>query len=631
MPFHALGGIASISDIKVQYGPRGVAMAVLGNSPFQLAVVSVKNSGTGTLITLRCPNASSTFPRGVYSTFPQKGLFQSISVEASKGTLGTDIVIMTAQRLNPAIESRQKENQWLLLLSQQPSAPFVWQASLASPRQLALATPAPVLPSVAVEPEKKEPAKHVTVQKVVSTPFAPAPAKISPPGPVPVAPAPAPAERMIALKEIKAIARPSVQTLFLEFDGVPSMASRYDKKMVTLAFSMAKNSLPKAKYVLDKQSFFQSIQLSDTTKNGKKWLIARVNLKNSSAPLITISGKQCFLTLESSEAPGVSLWSATNGSTLAYTFAVLPSLPSPLPQIGKKVTADEATQLTSDKTFEVRKGAAVRNEAAVAQTMPAPPVAQKPLPPPVVAPKPVVYKTGIVIKDSIYLRSRPASTDKATIIRPLGIGTKVTLVESKSGFTLVRLPDTTGWIKSSFVPESSIVTQKQWQTIIVIRQENVERQQKAQAAYTQTIINNAPPKIPAPIESKPALEVVAAKVVPVPVVNKRHVQPDSVRYKTYGRDPFVPLSTATDEFDELGNVDNMNLVGILFDKKDRVALLEDKIHSGKAYALREGDQIRDGKVLKIEKTAVLFLLNEYGISHTIVRNLDTKRSAAHAE
>jgi len=87
---------------------------------------------------------------------------------------------------------------------------------------------------------------------------------------------------------------------------------------------------------------------------------------------------------------------------------------------------------------------------------------------------------------------------------------------------------------------------------------------------------------------------------------------DKIIYSSYGyRDPFVEVRG----FDSAGiNIDNLVLVGVIFENEMPMALFADNKVKGQSYTLFEGDTVKNGKVLKISKGDVLFLLQEYGVS-----------------
>jgi hypothetical protein len=97
---------------------------------------------------------------------------------------------------------------------------------------------------------------------------------------------------------------------------------------------------------------------------------------------------------------------------------------------------------------------------------------------------------------------------------------------------------------------------------------------------------------------------------------------DKIIYSSFGfRDPFVEAkSFASDGI----NVDNLTLAGIIFENEKPMALLSDNKKIGRSYTLYEGDTVKNGKILKISKNSVLFLLQEYGVSRRYTMALPDK-------
>lgn len=94
-------------------------------------------------------------------------------------------------------------------------------------------------------------------------------------------------------------------------------------------------------------------------------------------------------------------------------------------------------------------------------------------------------------------------------------------------------------------------------------------------------------------------------------------------YASLGRrDPFGSLVSGDFQSNgEVGLVDvgDMKLVGIAWDEIDRFAMVEDS--RGFGHALREGDPVRSGRVLRIERDSVTFLQTSAGESTTITIEL----------
>jgi hypothetical protein len=89
-----------------------------------------------------------------------------------------------------------------------------------------------------------------------------------------------------------------------------------------------------------------------------------------------------------------------------------------------------------------------------------------------------------------------------------------------------------------------------------------------------------------------------------------------VRYKVFGRDPFVPLVKDPDAISELPRVENLRLVGVLEDTRERIALLEDFTNNNRAYALRVNDLVEYGKVLRVHRDKVVFLIRDFDVSRS---------------
>jgi len=97
---------------------------------------------------------------------------------------------------------------------------------------------------------------------------------------------------------------------------------------------------------------------------------------------------------------------------------------------------------------------------------------------------------------------------------------------------------------------------------------------------------------------------------------------DKISYSSYGyRDPFVEVRSSSGEGI---NIDNLTLAGIIYENERPMALLSDNKIMGHSYTLYEGDTVKNGKILKISKNSVMFLLQEYGVSRRYTVSLPDK-------
>ena len=100
-----------------------------------------------------------------------------------------------------------------------------------------------------------------------------------------------------------------------------------------------------------------------------------------------------------------------------------------------------------------------------------------------------------------------------------------------------------------------------------------------------------------------------------------------VVYQTSGRpDPFMPLvedAASNAKGGELPDVETLRLVGILQDKKVSRALFED--YNNYSYILKTGDRVKNGFVLSIEETRVLFQIRQYGWNRQVAIDLENEK------
>ena len=97
---------------------------------------------------------------------------------------------------------------------------------------------------------------------------------------------------------------------------------------------------------------------------------------------------------------------------------------------------------------------------------------------------------------------------------------------------------------------------------------------------------------------------------------------DRVTYSSFGRrDPFVDVKGLVEEGI---NIDQVELVGIIWESDVPMAILVEAKNPAISYTLKEGDKILNGKVLKITETDVLFLIQEFGVSRRYSMGLPDK-------
>lgn len=90
-------------------------------------------------------------------------------------------------------------------------------------------------------------------------------------------------------------------------------------------------------------------------------------------------------------------------------------------------------------------------------------------------------------------------------------------------------------------------------------------------------------------------------------------------YSSRGKkDPFKP--DVMEEEGELLNVSEAKLLGIIRSEEGNVALLQDR--RGVGYVLKEGDRVRNGRVVRIESDRVIFATVDFGFTRRIELKLE---------
>jgi len=157
--------------------------------------------------------------------------------------------------------------------------------------------------------------------------------------------------------------------------------------------------------------------------------------------------------------------------------------------------------------------------------------------------------------------------------------------------------------------------------MFTVRENPAQRQQTAASAPQQTAAAPAPAPQVAPRTEAPSVEIIEY-AVQTPEPQRTDRPGELVRYKVYGRDPFAPLVKDTTHT-ELPRVENLRLVGVLEDYRERIALVEDFKNDNRAFALRANDEVEFGKVLRVQRDRVVFLIRDFDISRSYVLTLST--------
>lgn len=606
--FAASASIPVISDLKLIGSDRGLALAITADLPFDAKFA--KTSPT----TVRIQIANSVYGLNTFSFSDFRDAFPVSKVtiaELKNNTIQIDLTI--SGTIDIAIETQKKNNQYMALLSRTACPQFRWSAAESDKKDDALQQLEPVEPSKAAVPvTKTEPVMSQTQQKTVT-------GNVYEKAPV-LTNDPTNTSSEARLVNITVIQRNNVCALSFELDRDAQSTVKRVKDTIFLEIEKTKIALRSNSVDVPKGIPYSAIRVKEKTVNSKAILQVAIVMDRKISDLkngVMLKKEKTITFISGSRTSDkLTQWSTQHGIVLEQSLYNLPSYGVDLKTLEKRALTDAgATVATKGNTFAIQ-------DTPVAE--------EKPL----TSATPVASESGInltpsykapliVINDNVNIRANASGS--ATITGKLRIGEKVEQVARKGQWYQVRSGAGTGWIYDRNVVDSVELTDEQQRAIAVALQKI------GRARNPEIPVVNEIPKV---VENAVATGVKATPAGPVATLEIAEKKQDSslvdtvrnhVRYVRSGRDPFLPLIVDTTDDSQGANVEHLRLVGILIDNAEQIALLEDLKNDRKPFALRENDRVNRGKVLKIYKDKVVFLLTEFGISRSYTIRLATNQ------
>jgi hypothetical protein len=589
-----------LSRLEVIGSGRGLALTLGADAAFDVTIVEKPSEKSiVSTLSITCSNVIYGLDDYQFSSFPRGAPLRQIVAKETKKSGGIEILVKTLIPLDKNIRFKQKDNRWVILLTSAPINDFAWSAQNETKKN-----------AIAGGGEAKIIAEN---NRVTAPPSGPPQSTAS-----------------SFLEDITILHREQVETIIFKFDAPTEMIVKSVPEQITILFVNAKNGLPSAAFTSEKDWLVKTIELKEVIHGGAMWLAASINVnrEGSAKPLIqTFSDRLVIYSVRDAKRC-LSLWSAKNGTTLSYDFITPQEFPVDLKNIENKALSDSKNDMSASGTFSVQ---------ATSQN-----------PPQLATPPPRVTKI-VIVKNNTALRSRPSAAPVSAVIRRFPLGAIATQLGKKGAWIHVEAGDTQGWVLGSLAMDSAKAPQAIWRKIEAAKIAAAKQEEKLQEAerLRQEKIEKAqealksPPEI-TPLAKQPSIEHSIAASSPtaaekaslgdttknsfplqgaatVAIASEKPQQP-AIAYNVLGRDPFLPLTQ--DEEGPLPSVENLQMVGILYDKAARIALFEDINDKANAYALRENDPVKNGYLLRIQSDKVLFLIKEFGISRTFTMKLN---------
>jgi hypothetical protein len=629
----ALSASPVLSRLELIGGQRGLALTLGADAPFSITIhPTPAEKNKPSVISITCAGVIYGLNDYQFSSFPQGCPLDRITARENKEGNSVEITLQGLAPMDKNLRSKQKDNRWVVLLSYAPVNDFAWSAQ---------SEPGKVPNDGAARPSGS----------AVGT---------VPPDQAPQSLSRQPGDSSL-LEDITILHRERVEKIVFKFDGPTPMAVKSFPDRISVLFVNSKNSLPYGTFKSEKDWLVKSIILKDSKIGAATGLEASIFINREGAvkPLVQTFPDRLVIYSERETKQCLYLWSARNGTTLSYDFIAAQPYPVDYKHIEAQARADAKTSMRENGTFNVSDTPAPIDASGDA-IQPAPPRAP---------PAPRVVRV-VLIKDGVNVRSTASTSQSSKVVALLPLGAIGTQLGKKGPWLNIECGETRGWIIAASAMDSVKVSKAQWGKInsiiaakekrrekareaqrlreekkeqrqsAVIQKENSRREEKERLAHRASekaaarvlaAQTREKSRVVALVENTDNLSdglgdtmaashgVISSKA---PVSAEKPI-PKTIDYHAYGRDPFLPLTQEEDGL--VPSIENLALVGILFDAMDRIGLFENIRDKTKAYALRENDQIKNGYLLHIKSDHIVFLINELGISRTYTMKLNKEK------
>jgi|GEM_PF-2568015 len=566
-----------------------------------------------------------------------------VTVKEVKPDNSLQVDITVGDMISIAIESQQKNNQWIALLSRKSMQSFKWSAAESDLKEHILSPNAAAGPgsdkgssvsgkvqsstrAAAVEPAADQQLTNKTSRSLS--------APVQTVGKQPLS---GPDEINSRLVNISVLQRNKICALSFELDRETPSTIRRVRDTVFLEIPQTKIALKNDKVTIPPGIPFSSIKIREYTVDKKQLLRLSILLDKKSGALqngvVIKKGRVITFLSSSTSDEKLSRWSSDNGVAIEQPLYGLPRYNVDMKVFEKRVAMDaQKLSGTKENAFFMKETDTLSKpqQAGTASEMVTEPLSPAQSPEPKIDLTPRHIPPLIVTANGINLRASPSST--AEIVSKLTIGEQLEYIEKKGLWYSVRYKSIAGWVHEKNVIDSSKISAEKKREIEVAKSklELVTNIPVLPVADETPDVRQIEKPSASHFTAMPEADVIdtTRNFKSVPGMSDTfavEAMSMAVRYNRFGRDPFMPLIIDTTDDSENAKVENLRLVGVLIDNAEQIALLEDLKHNKKPFALRENDPVEHGKVLKIYKDKVVFLITEYGISRSYTIRLATKQ------
>jgi len=553
-------GLPHIEKLSILGGKKGIALVLTLDAPYDgpVSTESKALSRTAWLVHVRVPGVQYGLEVKRFTSLPSQSPVTEISARERTGQDTTDIVLEALVVDGDKVEAKATGNRVLVLISREPVKRFTWSA-----------------PGAAEGIREGFRHRHKEPRWAPERDEAPTRRAASAKPPAGEKP---PEERLACLERVRVIQRGDVAELSFELSESVTPHIRYQSGRAVLLFPRAANCTGDGRLEPSTGNVFKSIELRHRTHGGKEWLGAIVTLgEDARLPFVSRQqGGATHIMVKPAGGERFTYWASNRQEGVDVAFAQTHASMERRPEEGVMPGWREEMETESaDRYF-------------------------------------------VTIGDNVNIRSEPETGTATNIVARLDRGATVALIEKRGAWRRVRTEaGVAGWVYGALLTARSAAQ--------IVRQDEALSSRSIQAVRAGASLPSAKATAPSIAQAPPEAGPASAKDSPAQPSSAQAQAVSSlsgsgaIRYASYGRDPFMPYSRKIDE--GLPSPENLILVGILYDRNDRIALLQDELFKEKSYALREHDPVSHGTLWRITPTSAIFLITELGISRTYTLEL----------
>ncbi len=591
-----------VSEITVIGGDRGVAVSFSADAPF-----SAEFSGNDKMLVARLTACVYGLPEFNYSNFPANSPLRSITAVEKKNA-SVEITISSKQGINLPIKSVQKKSQWIVLLTGQPVQPFTWNTAHTTPHTSS--TPPAVAPV-------RAPAGATAGASVGASAGATVNAQS---GMEPT--------HQGHLQSIRLLQRGLICELAFEFDADVSSSIQRKGPTVTIRVENVQNGIGGKQLTIPENTPFKSVSIQEKRLNETAVLDAKVTIDTtrieSNFNIAFTRGTVLSLFLMQRNEQKATLWTSGHGVAWNYQFYNVPSYEVDMQSIGNRARRDATQQLSKEKTFAIKEPPTMEPEIAAAPA-PSPPAPVE-VPAPAVetasAPEKATNGSPTMIVNSTNVNIRSSPSLKGRIVGKVVQGDTVAVIEKTDQWYKVDAHGSTGYVYASLLRSNDMPgTTSTEAEAVALQNRNETPTPPQEVAESITRVSSIGAAAASSTDTSAATPSIPGSDDKELISNAQSSRNRVIRYQGVGRDPFRPIVNSSISTSGLPFVENLNLVGVLFDDDAHIALCEDSRNDNRPFAFREHDPVEKGKVLKIYQDKVVFLITEYGISRSFTLGL----------